>query len=274
MLYISDEELLKMIYEDAGAVDLTAEYLSLDGTVLGEVNFFTREDVVCAGVKTAGRMCELMGANIVFEAKESLHVKAGETLLRVQGKGVELLRVYKVAQSVLEYSCAVATCTSKMVNIARKVCPDVEIVTTRKHIVGAKKISLNAVISGGGLPHRLGLYDSILIFPQYTVFKDDMALVHKHYKEKKVSIEAESLEQALEYVKNVDIIQFDKLTPEALKEAIKVLKKANPNVLIAVAGGINMNNIETYAKTQPDIIVTSAPYFVKPADVGAKMSRV
>lgn len=270
----SDNELLNMVYEDLGSCDLSAQYLDLDSEVLGRVEFFTREEGICAGISIARRMCELFGGTVKFAHEEGVHVKENGTLLIVEGRGVDLLKVYKVAQNVIEYSCGVATKTAKIVQLAREIYPDIEIATTRKHIVGAKKLSLNAVILGGGVPHRLGLYDSILIFPHYLVFKEHFAFNHKKYRERKVGFEAKSIEEALEYAKDVDIIQLDKQNPILLKEAIIKLKAINPHIIVALAGGINEKNVQEYAQCMPDLIVTSSPYFVKPFDIGTRMIKI
>ena len=274
MIQFLDCELLAMVYDDVGMYDLTAEYLEVDTTALGEVTFFTREDTVCAGVNVAKRMCELFGATIVFAQRDGLHVKASEPLLVVRGNGVELLKMHKVAQNVLEYSCGIAKRTNKMVTYAKEVAPDIEIATTRKHIVGAKKLSINAAIAGGGIPHRLGLYDSILIFPYYFAFKENKEWKSKKFSEKKIGFEAKSIEEALLYVKDVDMIQLDKEEPSVLKKSIEQLRALNPRILIALAGGINEHNIREYAACFPDVIVSSAPYFAKPVDIGTRVKKI
>jgi len=273
-MHFLDNELLNMVYEDLGACDMSAQYLEIQSNVLGRVEFFTREEGICAGVNVAKRMCELFDCSVKFAHNEGLHVKANETLLVVEGRGVELLKVYKVAQNVLEYSCGIATKTSQMVSLAKQIHPDIEIATTRKHVVGAKKLSLNAVIAGGGVPHRLGLYDSILIFPHYLVFKEHFELSQKRYREKKIGFEAKSIEEALMYANDVDIIQLDKQDPLLLQKAIVEIKTINPRIIVALAGGINEKNVQEYAQCLPDVIVTSAPYFAKPFDVGTRMLKI
>ncbi|MDD3342284.1 MAG: ModD protein [Sulfurospirillaceae bacterium] len=274
MIQFLDSELLAMVYDDVGLYDLTAEYLEVDTTALGEVTFFTREETVCAGINVAKRMCELFSGVTVFEQRDGSHVKANDPLLIVRGNGVELMKMHKVAQNVLEYSCGIAKRTHKMVSFAKEVFPDIEIATTRKHIVGAKKLSINAAIAGGGIPHRLGLYDSILIFPYYFVFKEDRTWQTKKYREKKIGFEAKSIEEALKYVKDVDMIQLDKEEPTVLKKSIESLRALNPRIIIALAGGINEHNVREYAACFPDIIVSSAPYFAKPVDIGAKLVKI
>lgn len=72
----------------------------------------------------------------------------------------------------------------------------------------------------------------------------------------------------------VDGIQFDKLKPEELKEAVIWIKKKTPHISLLAAGGINEKNISAYVKTGVDGVVTTSLYNAKPADVGVKLEML
>ncbi len=69
----------------------------------------------------------------------------------------------------------------------------------------------------------------------------------------------------------VDMIQFDKVSYADLKLLVPSLKHQYPNIKLAVAGGITVDNVQDYASTGVDLLVTSYLYFGKPADIGVKM---
>jgi molybdenum transport protein len=69
----------------------------------------------------------------------------------------------------------------------------------------------------------------------------------------------------------IDMIQFDKVSCADLKPLVQSLKQQYPTIKLAVAGGITLENVQDYASTGVDLLVTSFPYFGKPADIGVKM---
>ena len=90
--------------------------------------------------------------------------------------------------------------------------------------------------------------------------------------EKKLLAETESLEEALRFCRaGIDGVQFDKVAAADLREYVAALRAVNPKLVILAAGGIQENNVEEYAKTGIDAIVTTAVYFGKPADIGCRM---
>jgi molybdenum transport protein len=138
------------------------------------------------------------------------------------------------------------------------------------------------MVAGGGFPHRLGLSETILIFKQHLSFLGGIEKLCEMLKsikakacEKKVIVEVEGLEEAVKLCKQgVDGLQFDKVSAEELKKAVSILKNINPSIVILAAGGINESNIEEYAKTGIDAIVTTSVYYAKPIDIGCKITPI
>jgi len=77
---------------------------------------------------------------------------------------------WKVSMNVLEYCSGIATRTKYLVDKAKNINPQIEIVTTRKIFPGTKEFSIKAIIAGGAYPHRLGLSETVLIFKQHLNF--------------------------------------------------------------------------------------------------------
>jgi molybdenum transport protein len=201
-----------------------------------------------------------------------------EVFFEAQGTAANLHMAWKAVMNIFEYSSGIATRTRRLVDSASKVNPKINIVTTRKNFPGTKELSIKAVLSGGGLPHRLGLSETVLIFKQHRNFiGDDEFLklipeIKARACEKKILAEAESLDEALRFCKaGVDGVQFDKVAAVDLQKYVVALRAVNPKLVILAAGGIQESNAEEYAKTGIDAIVTTALYFGKPADIGCRM---
>jgi molybdenum transport protein len=79
------------------------------------------------------------------------------------------------------------------------------------------------------------------------------------------------LEEALDFIDIVDMIQFDKLNPDLLEKAVRHIKSIKPEMVILAAGGINMSNVEQYANTGVDILVTSSLYQAPMMDFKAEI---
>jgi molybdenum transport protein len=130
------------------------------------------------------------------------------------------------------------------------------------------------------MPHRLGLSESVLVFAQHAAFlggADDLWAclpdLKSRAKEKKIAVEVVDLAAALTAAQaGADMIQVDKMAPAQLQELVVALRARAPHVLIAAAGGVNLENARAYAATGVDLLVTSAMYWGKPADISVTMS--
>ena len=146
------------------------------------------------------------------------------------------------------------------------------LLTTRKHAPGLRGIALKATLSAGALPHRLSLSETILIFPQHIallggweVLKEKIKQKKSGFAEKKIVIEADTLEQAyLAIAAGADVVQFDKVQPKQLIEWVPQLRQDWTQGVILAAGGIKLENIAQYAQTQVDGLVTSALHYAPP----------
>ncbi|NWF66993.1 MAG: ModD protein, partial [Campylobacterales bacterium] len=207
--------------------------------------------------------------------KSGYETSKNELVLRAIGGAKELIKAWKVAQNLLEYQSAIATETKKMVQIAKAINPNCEVLTTRKSVPLTKKLSIKSILAGGAYPHRLGVSETILIFLEHmNIYGGVEKILHEFSEiksravEKKVAIELKSSEYAIKFAeKGVDIIQFDKLEIDELNKITPILKEINQDIKILSAGGINLQNIEHHVKSGVDGVVLSAVYFAKPIDI-------
>ena len=152
----------------------------------------------------------------------------------------------------------------------------VAVACTRKHVPGTKALSAKAVRAGGGIMHRLGLSESLLVFAEHRLFLDEppaqtVKRLRQSQPEKKIVVEVANLAQAAVWAKaGADVLQLEKFTPEALA-ACRLAMDDQParqsRPLLAAAGGIRADNAAAYVAAGADFLVTSAPYTAAPRDV-------
>jgi molybdenum transport protein len=207
----------------------------------------------------------------VFKEIDGKLVKQGDLIFEARGKNVFAL--WKVAQNIYEYAMSVATYVYEMKRKGQKYNPHLEILTTRKIIPFSKKIALKAVMDGGGFPHRITTGETILVFENYINLYGGWDKFFKNFENLKASsvdkkwvVECKDVEMAKKLVElRVDVVQLDKVSSEIAEEVVKIARPKGVKVL--AAGGIKLENVEEYAKTGVDGIVTTAPYFAKGADI-------
>ena len=258
-----DGYLLRLMEDDCPLTDLTTEGLGIseaEGTVTAQ---FKKAGIV-AGATLAARLFELAGARVEVFARDGESRPEGVPILCATGTAAALHSVYKTAQCVMEYASGIALRTKAMLEAARTEAPSVHIALTRKHFPGTKPIAYAGLYAGGGIVHRFGLSDSILVFDQHRVFCADEARAIKRLMrqcpERKCAAEAGTPEEALRFVElGVDIIQCERFPVESLAGFVPVAKRLNPKLVINAAGGINESNAADYARAGADVLVTSWP---------------
>ncbi len=268
---------MDLLFEDGGYFDLTTSGLEIGGKE-GFMSFAPKSEIILSGCDEVENIIKKCDLKYRFLKKNGDTVAKDEAILECSGNAKSLHHVWKISQNIFEYMSGIATCTDKMLQLAKAINPDIAITTTRKNFPGSKELMLKAVMDGGGTPHRLGLYDSILIFEQHLAFLSDKQELDRSFKtikkkfiEKKITVEVKNLEDAGYFASlGADILQCEKMDFEMLKECV-ALKKKFKNITVSATGGINVKNISEFAKTGVDLIVTSSPYHAKPLDIKVQM---
>ncbi len=261
------------LLEDLGPFDLTTAALGI-GKMEGLAEVVLRERGVVCGLEEAKELYLRAGAEEVELLAEEGEEAEG-TVMRVYGKAEALHKAWRVAQNVVAITSGVATYTRKMKEKLKSINPKAELVVVRK-APPCRAIYYKGVLCGGASLHRTTLSDTVILFKNHTVFIPfEEAL--RRLKEsslvfgKPITIEAESLEEALKAAEAGFDVQLDHFPPEEFRKAYEEIKRINPNVKVYAAGGINIKNVEDYAIA--DAVLTSAPYWAKPLDVTTRMRR-
>ena len=275
---LTDSEIERFLLEDCPYGDLTTALLDI-GSRPGRILFTTRHETVACCTEEAVRLFEGLGCSAQLLQSTGAVVGAGTVLLEARGPAGALHAGWKAALNLLEAASGIATRTHALVRDAQSVDPDIEVVATRKTFSGTKAVATKAVYAGGGLPHRLGLSESVLVFAQHVAFLGGeeelwamLPQIRARAREKMIGVEVTEEAGALRAARaGADIIQVDKLGPEDLAALVKAVRAVAPQAAVAAAGGINLDNVRAYAATGVDLLVTSAMYWGKPADIGVSM---
>jgi molybdenum transport protein len=279
---LPDGALQALLDEDTPHGDLTTHSLGIDGRP-GVMTFAARGPMVVAAVEDAARLCELAGCVAERLVTSGDRVEADALLLRAEGPAGALHRAWKVAQNLLEYCSGIATTARALVDAARAENPNVQVVTTRKPFPGTRALAVRAVKAGGASVHRLGLSETLLVFAEHRCFLDPEELrthlgrLRLLCPEKKVVAEVTNREEAEAAVLGgVDVLQLERFTPDAIADLSRWLvgKGLVDRVSLASAGGVTPANAADHARAGARVLVTSAPYFAKPADVRVRMKAV
>ena len=284
-MFFSPQEIAALIQEDQPFLDLTTQMLGI-GDQTAKMLFRARQDITVAGTELAMKILDACGLTVTESQPSGALVATGTTLLAAEGSASAAHSAWKVAQNVLEYACGIATYSAQLVHQARQINPRVSVVATRKNIPGIRRFAVMAALAGGVMPHRLGLSESVLVFDQHLAFLgglspflQGLAQYRRQVPSSKIVVEVQktdhTLTDALALAQaGVAGIQFDKMAPGPLAEIAAKLHAVAPEVTLFAAGGITLANIQAYAATGMDTLVTSAVYHATPADIGVEIRPV
>lgn len=280
MIRISDARVDELIAEDIPYIDLTCEVLGIADEP-GEMEYFTREACVLAGVEVVERVMAHLGCEVVEAKRTGARLAAGESFMTVRGPASALHQAWKVCLNLFDHLSAVATKTRSMVDAAHGANPRCEVLTTRKSMPGVKDLLTSAVMAGGAFPHRLGLSETVLVFDHhltffggFDAFVEKLPEIRRRCIEKKLFVEADAEHARVLARAGVDGIQLDKVPVDELAALVDELRAVDPHLTIVAAGGINPQNAGAYAACGVDGLATTAPFSAKPLDMSVRMHTI
>lgn len=281
MIYLADADIDRLILEDVGLGDLTTRALGLAGQ-RGEVRFQLRRGGLVSGVNVATRVMQRLGLSVEQVAADGSFLPDGGLLLHATGRADALHQAWKVSQNIVEWCSGVAQATAAMVAAARQVNPDAQVACTRKHAPGMRQLATLAVLDGGGIIHRTGTAETLLLFANHRRFfaapfdwPTHIATIRRAAPEKLLVVEADTPEEAaLAMLAEPDIVQLDKFTPDQVVDCLTQARNQRLRCRFSVCGGIGAHNAAQYAATGVSLLVSSAPYHALPADVQVMMSPI
>jgi nicotinate-nucleotide pyrophosphorylase (carboxylating) len=208
-------------------------------------------------------------------------VEAGRTVATAAGDKAAVLAAERTILNFLGRMSGVATLTRCYVEAARRANPNVRVLDTRKTIPGWRELDKYAVRSGGGVNHRAGLYDAILIKDNHLAgvppsrlakFLDDL-LSRRSQVARFVEVEVDGLEQFREVCKvaGVDLILLDNFSVEQMRQAVRLRDELGlkDRIELEVSGGVTLESVSQIAATGVERISVGALTHSAPSlDVG------
>ena len=265
----------RFLEEDIGRGDVTSE-LVVPATAKAVGSIVCKEACVLAGVNEASEIFKELGARATIKKKDGSRVKRGTVVLEVRGTARSLLAGERLALNIIMRMSGIATLTESLVRKCMKINPKLKVAATRKTTPGFREYEKRAVALGGGWPHRMGLYDAILIKNNHIKIaggvKEALERARRRGRGRKIEIEVESADQAhvaLRY--GADIVMLDNFKPGDAVKLAKELKKKRPGVLIELSGGIRPDNITEYALAGDIISLGWLTHSVRSIDFSMKL---
>ena len=266
--YLTQLQLLinESLKEDVGSGDYST-LCCIPSDQRGTAILKVKQDCVIAGINVAETIFNHVEKNIVFTKffKDGDIVTAGETAFEVTAIIQTILKCERLVLNIMQRMSGIATLTNQyVIQISNY---NTQILDTRKTTPNFRLLEKEAVRIGGGKNHRFGLYDMIMLKDNHIDYCGgitraiDLAWKYKkeNYLDIKIEIETRTLADVKEIYDfgkgKVDRIMLDNFTPEMIAEALNFINK---NFETEASGGINLDNIESYAKTGVNFISVGA----------------
>lgn len=242
--------------EDLGGGDITSR-LVIDTSLEGEARIFAKQEMILSGVEVARQTFLAVDQGVHFEGRalEGDRLKTGDDIAHVSGSMASLLIAERTALNFMQRMSGIATLTAEYVFEVQGT--GARITDTRKTAPGLRVLDKMAVRAGGGINHRMGLFDGILIKDNHIVACGGVAEAVSKAKSGAshlIRIEVEvtnldELDQALEA--GAEAILLDNMDTDMLARAVKVAKG---KAMLEASGNIGLDNVAEVAKTGVDII--------------------
>ena len=257
-LEFSFEKIIKdALYEDIGQQgDITSNSV-IDKNLENNFVLKSRSEGVISGLQVAELSFMTLDSRLSFEKKvdNGSNVKNGDIIASVKGNAASILSAERTALNFLSHLSGIASATSEMANLISET--NTKIVSTRKTTPNLRILEKLAVKDGGGMNHRFGLYDGILIKDNHLALSGSITNSVSLAREKcghmiNIEVEVDNLDQYREALETqTNAILLDNFNIEDLIKAVNLNKK---NIILEASGKITKNNILEIAKTGVNLI--------------------
>lgn len=256
----ADHLIMKALKEDITSEDITTNAVMREACP-GEVQLICKQDGVIAGLEVYKRVFELLDekTEVEFYVKDGDVVKNKQLMGVVRGDIRVLLSGERVALNYLQRMSGIATYTRSIVDLLEG--SKTRLLDTRKTTPNMRVFEKYAVKVGGGCNHRYNLSDGILLKDNHIGAAGSVAKAIEMAKEyapfvRKIEIEVENLEMVKEAVEaGADIIMLDNMTPDEMREAIKII---DGRAQTECSGNVTKENVARLVSVGVDYISSGA----------------
>lgn len=263
--------------EDVGDGDHTSLAI-IPAEAKGKAKLLVKEAGMLAGVELALQIFGTVDPDLQVEVllHDGANIRPGDIAFYVEGRTQSILKAERLVLNCMQRMSGIATKTNEIVQLIKD--SGAKLLDTRKTTPGMRYLEKWAVRIGGGVNHRFGLYDMILIKDNHVDYaggikqaiKEARQYLKDQHKKLQIEIEVRNMKELQEVMDEggADRIMLDNFSVAGLKEAVKLV---NGRYTTEASGGINPDNIEDYATTGVDYISSGAlTHSVKGLDLSLK----
>ncbi|MEE0960072.1 MAG: carboxylating nicotinate-nucleotide diphosphorylase [Lachnospiraceae bacterium] len=256
----ADNLIMQALREDISSEDVTTNAV-MHEAVMGEVDLICKMDGIISGLEVFRRTFELLDESTVFETsyKDGDRVKKGDLIGKVRGDIRVLLSGERTALNYLQRMSGIATYTREIADLLAG--SKTKLLDTRKTTPNNRIFEKYAVKTGGGYNHRYNLSDGILLKDNHIGAAGGVKEAITMAKEyapfvRKIEIEVENLDMVREAIEaGADIIMLDNMTPDMMKEAIKII---DGRAETECSGNVTLENVARLVDIGVDYISSGA----------------
>jgi len=263
--------------EDIGDGDHTT-LCCIPEDAIGKSHLLIKEDGILAGVEVAKKVFDRFDNTMAVEVLigDGAHVKKGDIAMIVSGKVRSLLQTERLMLNIMQRMSGIATMTNRYVE--RLEGTHTHVLDTRKTTPGMRMLEKQAVKIGGGVNHRIGLFDMILLKDNHVDFAGGISNAinrcHQYLKAKgldlKIEIEVRNFDELKQVMDcgGVDRVMLDNFSVQNTKKAVDMVAGKFET---ESSGGITFDTIREYAECGVDFISVGAlTHSVKGLDMSFK----
>lgn len=245
--------------EDIGSCDLTVQTM-IDPSAKGRFDVNAREPMHVAGIEVAADVFRRYDPRLAIEVRvgDGARVETGAVLMRIEGPAQGILTGERTALNILQRLCGIATETAKYVAVIAGT--KARLIDTRKTTPGLRMLEKHAVTCGGGLNHRLGLDNGVMLKDNHIAICGSIAGAVERARSRlptltKIEVECDRLAQVEEALAaRADVIMLDNMSVTDMRTAVDLVAGRVP---LEASGGIRFETIRPIAETGVDYISTS-----------------
>lgn len=258
--------ILSALNEDIGTGDHST-LSTIPAETIGEAILHIKEDGILAGMEIAKEIFSYVEPSSLFEAykQDGDEMCAGERAFKITATVHTILKAERLVLNIMQRMCGIAGLTRQYTKKLEGF--HTRVLDTRKTTPNFRSFEKEAVRIGGGINHRFGLYDMIMLKDNHIDFCGgiDKAIekaytyVQQHHLDLKIEVETRSIEDVETVVRigkgKVFRIMLDNFSPEQVKSALQIIQHQFET---EASGGIHLDNILSYAETGVDYVSVGA----------------
>jgi len=249
--------------EDIGLEDITTKAI-VDNNKQGQARIIAKESGVLAGIEIIKQIFNFLEDKVRFESvyKDGDKISINDTIIKIRGSISTILKGERTALNLLSHLSGISTLTAKYVEGVKGT--RAKITDTRKTMPLLRFLEKEAVCAGGGINHRMGLYDMVLIKENHIQAAGGIQKAINNCKKYlfenqlmvKIEVETTNLSQVREAIScHVDQIMLDNMSPSEMRQVVDLIAG---RAKIEASGGINLDNVQATAETGVNLISIGA----------------